>query len=48
MSKTSSKNRYTQLMEWRESMNISVGKRRNKRSGKPKQSRMEYMAKQGR
>ena len=48
MSKTSSKNRYTQVMEWRESMNISVGKRRNKRSSKPKQSRMKYMASKGR
>ena len=44
MSKTSSKQRYVQLMEWRESMKINVGKRRNKR----KQTRMEYMkAKQG-
>ena len=48
MSKTSSKNRYTQLMEWREAMNINVGKRRGKRSGKPKQSRMEYMNSKGR
>ena len=48
MSKTSSKQRYVQLMEWRESMKINVGKRRNKRGSKPKQSRMEYMAKQGR
>ena len=44
MSKTSSKQRYVQLMEWRESMNINVGKRRKAR----KQTRMEYMkAKQG-
>ena len=48
MSKTSSKNRYIQLMEWREAMNINVGKRRGKRSGKPRQSRMEYMANKGR
>ena len=48
MSKTSSKNRYTQLMEWREAMNINVGKRRGKRMGKPKQSRMEYMNSKGR
>ena len=47
MSKASSKNKYIQLMEWRESMNINVGKRRKQRSGKPRQSRMEYMSKQG-
>ena len=48
MSKASSKNRYTQVMEWRESMNISVGKRRKQRGSKPRQSRMEYMANKGR
>ena len=48
MSKSSSKQRYVQVMEWLKSMNINVGKRRKQRGGKPKQSRMEYMAKQGR
>ena len=34
MSKTSAKNRYTQLMEWIESMNIKRKKRKNKRDSR--------------
>lgn len=48
MSKTSSKNRYEQLMEWRQAMNINVGKRKSKRASKQGLSRMDYMSKQGR
>ena len=44
MTKTSAKQRYIQVMEWRTAMNINVGKRKKAR----KQSRMEYMNKQGR
>lgn len=44
MSKTSSKQRYEQLMEWRQAMNINVGKRKSKRASVQGQSRMDYMA----
>ena len=44
MSKTSSKQQYEQLMEWRTSMNINVGKRKKARGRQQGQSRMEYMA----
>ena len=48
MSKTSAKQRYEQLMEWRSAMNINVGKRKKSRGGQQGLSRMEYMSKQGR
>ena len=38
MSKTSNKNRYTQLMEW-----LPTLKQQRKKRGKRKQSRMDYM-----
>ena len=48
MSKSSSKQLYTQTIEWLKSMNINVDKRKVKRSKQQNQSRMEYMAsKQG-
>ena len=44
MSKSSSKQLYTQNIEWLKSMNINVDKRKVKRKQQQGQSRMEYMA----